>query len=618
MPEIRQGQFGMAAILALGGVCRLGGRQAAILVSLTFVGAMFDVAGLAMLYPIGEALLSGGDVKALVQSSPVWRHLNDAFLLIGMQASVAAVVVLMVALMLLRQVFSYFRLIYQSGLNYMITRRLRRELFERFLVARLSHQERLKSGNFANAMTTETVSAAHAMTVPADFLNGGMLMIVYFVLLIWISPVATVLVVLVLLLTGFGLKDLLWRVRQYGRDIVAANAAYDQHFLQRCRSARLIRLAQTEKRELDEADRLLHRQEKNNLRAAKVIALTNVGVEPLALIIGIPLLVTAVYSYGAPLSSVGMFFIVLARLAPMFRQLAGAWQSYLKVRASAENVMQLLDDLSAARETPGGSRILQPPVRDIAFENIHFRYPEAHRDAIDGVSLSIVGGSMVAIVGPSGGGKSTLIDLIPRLRAPQSGRVSIDGVALDEFEVASLRRACAYVSQTPLFIEGTIGDQIAYGTGQATEEGVLGAAKMANAHAFISALPDGYRTKLGEGGVGLSGGQRQRIDLARALLAKAPILILDEPTSNVDAESVVQITQALERICAETDTTIIMVAHQLGTIRGCDHIVVIEDGRISAEGSHASLMEQDGWYRANFRRQAASAGINPEIKLRAV
>lgn len=613
MTEKRHGQFGMAAILALGRICLLGRRQMAILVSLTSIGAIFDAAGLAMLYPIGEALLSGGDVKALVQTSPVWRHLSQAFGLIGMEPSIGGVVALLVMLMVLRQVVSYFRLVYQSGLIYLITHRLRKALFERFLTARLSHQERLTSGDFANTMTMETVMAAQAVTLPIDFFNGGILMAVYFGLLAWISPIATALVLLVLVMTGFGLRDLLWRVRQYGRDIVSSNAAYAQHFLQRCRSARLIRLAHTERLELTEADRLLRRQQKHNLDAAKVIALTNVGVEPIALILGIPLLVTAVYLYGAPLSAVGMFFIVLARLAPMFRQLAGAWQSYLKVRASAENVLSLLDDLSVARESPGGTRPLKTPVRGIVFEDVHFRYPEAHRDALDGIHLSLTRGSMIAIVGPSGSGKSTLIDLIPRLRTPQAGRVLINDIPLDEYEISSLRRACNYVSQTPLFIEGVIGDQIGYGASEVTETAVLAAAKLANAHSFIEALPDGYATKLGEGGVGLSGGQRQRIDLARALVSKAPILILDEPTSNVDAESVNQITQALERIRAETDTTIIIVAHQLGTIRACDRIVVLEDGRITGDGTHDSLMAHDGWYRTSFRRQAASALIEPEV-----
>ena len=605
----------MAAILALGRICGLGRRQVAILVSLTSVGAIFDAAGLAMLYPIGEALLSGGDVKVLAQTSPVWRRLGQAFGVIGMEPNIGGVVALLVVLMVLRQVVSYFRLVYQSGLTYLITHRIRKALFERFLSARLSHQERLTSGDFANAMTTETVMAAQAVTLPIDFFNGGILMTIYFGLLAWLSPIATALVLLVLVLTGFGLRDLLWRVRQYGRDIVSSNAAYAQHFLQRCRSARLIRLAHTERLELTEADRLLHRQQKHNLDAAKVIALTNVGVEPLALIIGIPLVVTAVYVYGAALSAVGMFFIVLARLAPMFRQLAGAWQAYLKVRASAENVLHLLDDLSVARESSAGARSVETPIRGIAFENVHFRYPAAHRDALDGIQMSVPSGSMIAIVGPSGGGKSTLIDLIPGLRVPQAGRVLINNAPLEEYEISSLRRACAYVSQTPLFLEGTIGDQIRYGTADVSEAAMLAATKLANAHAFIDALPDGYAAKLGEGGVGLSGGQRQRIDLARALLAKAPILILDEPTSNVDAESVVQITQALEQIHAETDTTIIIVAHQLGAIRGCDRIFVIEDGRIAAEGTHESLMEQDGWYRVSFRRQATSAGADPAITL---
>jgi ABC-type multidrug transport system fused ATPase/permease subunit len=539
----------------------------------------------------------------LLAVSEVWRALGWLFAFVGLEPDITVVVIVSALLLLFRQVITYIRLVYQSALTYLIANRVRQKLFDRFLNARLSHQEQFSSGPFTNAMTTETVMASQSVLMPIEFLNAAGMMCGYMLILLWISPLATIGVLLVLCVVAFGLRRITRRVRILGQEIVQANGDYAQHFIQRCRSARLIRLSQSETQERYTAAALLHRQERRNVQAAKFISLTETGIEPIALIAGIPILVLTVTVYGAELSAVGMFLLVMARLAPMVKQVARSWQAYLKVRASAENVLELLNDLDDAREQHEGSVDLPDPVTSIRFKDVIFRYDAVRDNALNGINCTIPGGRMTAVVGPSGSGKSTLIDLIPALRAASGGRVLINDVPLQDIRLDSLRSSCAFVSQRPALMTGTIAEQIKYGNADITDADIRRAASLANAADFIEALPRGYETDIGEEGAGLSGGQKQRIELARALAAEAPILILDEPTSSVDGESAHQIALALHEIRRQTNTTIVLVGHHLGMLSECDQIIILEDGRVRAQGQHGTLVREPGWYQETFNRQ---------------
>ncbi len=597
-------------MFALGRLCGVRRREILVLIGLTAAGVFCDAVGFGMIYPIGEYLVKEGDMTVLLQTSEVWQALYWLFEPFDIEPGVGLVVMLSTGFMVFRQLITYLRLVLQAKFFFGFIRKLRFALFQRFLNARLGLQERLSSGPFANAMTTESHQSPVAMIMPIELLNATSMMLVYLGIMTWLSPGASLAVVVVLSLVALTMRGLMRRVRELGLAIVAANADYAQHFLQRCRSARLIRLAGSERAEMNQARSLLNDQAEHNIGSARIMAITEVGIEPVALIAVIPLMVVAVAGYGAELSLVGMFLLVLARLAPMVKGVVRSWQAFLTARASAEATLALIDEMEAYRELSPGDSPMPAPLVSIEFDNVTYRYEQAHQDALHQISLHIPGQAMTAIVGPSGSGKSTLIDLIPALRQPARGEVRINGAALAIFDLGELRKACAFVSQTPALMAGTIAEQIGYGLPEASELDIRRAAKMANADGFTEALPDAYATRLGEGGVGLSGGQRQRIELARALAARAPILILDEPTSSVDGESAHLISKALDRIREETEATIILVGHHLGTLRHCDHIIVLGEGRVQDQGTHAELMGRDGWYRSTFNRQAATAAGN--------
>ena len=242
---------------------------------------------------------------------------------------------------------------------------------------------------------------------------------------------------------------------------------------------------------------------------------------------------------------------------------------------------------------------------DVAFENVTFSYYEddtnADRAVISNLSLSLKAGQTVALVGPSGGGKSTVCNLIPRFYNVGSGRITVDGVDVMDITLESLRRNIGMVSQNVFLFDGTVRDNIAYGRPDATDEQIVEAAKRANIHDFIMTLDHGYDTEVGERGVKLSGGQRQRISIARVFLKNPKLLILDEATSALDNVTEMQIQQSLEEL--SRDRTVIVVAHRLSTVKNADEIVVIDSTGIVERGSHEELMAKDGEYKKLYSYQ---------------
>lgn len=305
----------------------------------------------------------------------------------------------------------------------------------------------------------------------------------------------------------------------------------------------------------------------------------------------------------------GALTVFLSYLTKFFKpvqDLATMTNSIAQTAVGVERIQEILNADAIIPER-ADARDAEKLTGDIVFEDVAFAY-DADSPVLHRVNFHITPGQMVGVVGPTGGGKSTIVSLIPRFYDPTAGVIRIDSVDIRDYKVQGLRNQIAYVLQETMLFQGTIRDNIAYGRADATEEEIMNAAKMADVDEFVLRMPHGYDTLVGERGSTLSGGQRQRIGIARAIIRNNPILILDEPTAALDTESESMVVKALEKLMA--GRTVITIAHRLSTIRNSDQILVLKAGVVAEQGTHEQLMEMGGVYAELYHVQFEASAKN--------
>jgi len=512
---------------------------------------------------------------------------------------------------ILRLGLTYLGRLYVFTAQYTLGYRLSLQVFEQLQALSLSFFTKTRAGNLVNSLTSEVNQITAAFDVLATFFTRGSTLIAYMVSMFLLSWQLTAITAMLFSLLSVGITTLLGQIREASFATTKARRWYVSvalEFINGIRTVQAFAAQDFERKRFYNASQQLLQASTKSRAAQALVEPVSEGIATFILF-GILFLAFAVLIPNGQLQPAGLltFLFVLLRLMPVRRQLDAARAKLSSFQGSFSNVKELLrtDNKIYLRN---GKLQFSKLQRAIEFVCVDFSYDRANPPVLHNIKLTINRGEMTALVGASGAGKTTLADLIPRFYDPTQGQIFIDGIDLKEYDIKSLRRKLAVVSQDTFIFNASVRDNIAYALEEVDEAAVWEAARLANALEFIQKLPEGFDTQLGERGIRLSGGQRQRLAIARALLRDPDILILDEATSALDSVSERLIQESLENL--SQGRTVIAIAHRLSTIVRADKVVVLEQGRILEQGTYQELLQQRGnlWKYHQMQHEVGQLG----------
>ena len=489
---------------------------------------------------------------------------------------------------------------------------LRKSVFEQLQKLSLSYFSKKRAGELLNSITSEVYQIKMACSVAAAFIAKGFTLLVYVTAMFWLSWQLTLMSVLCFSLLAAALSKLVRWVREASFETSKAGGRFSSVSMEFISGIRTVHAFATQDFERRRFYEVCEEVESANTKSAAAVTVVQPLTEGVSATILLLIVIVAVAISAATgslhIASLLTFLFVLLRLGPLVAQINGAWSKLNSFQGPMSNIKDILrtDDKTYLKN---GQIQFAGLKRAIELVSVDFGY-DASDLVLHNITLTIEQGKVTALVGASGAGKTTLVDLIPRFYDPTEGKILVDGVDLREFQINSLRKKLAIVSQDTFIFNTSVRNNIAYGSEEADEAAIVEAARLANALDFILDMPEGFETRLGDRGVRLSGGQRQRLAIARALLRNPEILILDEATSALDSVSERLIQESLEKLAV--GRTVIAIAHRLSTIIRADKVVVLEQGQIVEQGGYQELLERRGklWKYHQMQYELGQVGKN--------
>ncbi|GAB4370754.1 MAG: ABC transporter ATP-binding protein [Elainellaceae cyanobacterium] len=571
---------------------------------LGFSGALFNGVSTALIVPVFMSLL--GQQVVLETGPPIIRRFLAVFEGIPEPYRLLAMAVGIIGFITLKNVAVYASNLASNALSRTLTADLQEAGLKLLLEVDLDYFTRAKAGDLMNRLGGEMNRASTTISTVINLIINAITIFVFVGLLLSISWQLTIATTLLLPLSPVITQFFVSRAKQFGKRLTQINQEYSGRLIEIFAGIRLVKAASTEKQEYQHLSRLIRDREQVDFQSR----MASLAIPPISEITNIIVLFALVLLgrmlFANQLSSVSTvlltYLVLLFRLLPFIGQLNTLRENLARSSAAVDVVHDLMRRDNKTFMVSGS--VPYTGIQEgIAIEQLSFTYPDSSRLVLRDINLTIPKGTTLALVGSSGAGKTTLVDLLPRFYDPTQGRITIDGVDIREFDLKSLRQAMGIVSQDTFLFNDTIRSNIAYGCPNVSEADILAAIERANAHEFIQKLPEGLNTLIGDRGVMLSGGQRQRIAIARALLRDPEILILDEATSALDTVSERLVQQALDELSRERTT--LVIAHRLSTVQKAHQIAVFDQGQVVELGTHEELLRRNGHYSRLYAMQFA-------------
>jgi len=567
-----------------------------LLLSLSLLSTFAELAGLGMFLPVFE-ILKDGDFLNAGPKDGIIAYLFIFFDFLNIKPSLESLLIFTFLLFSISKLLLY--LVGYTNAFYLgvLTKTARDNLLKSYLNCDSAYYDEVGIGSFINRSTVELPSAISGIMVPIKFIVLSITALGSFVLLFFISYKLTLLSVFIVIISLVYPYRWVKATTGAGKKNSRYNSVLTSFLLDRLRSPRLVRLTGTSNSEGNAYSEITEKQRKLTLAIHLLKARVDLILEPAVVGASLMMLYVALSLLKLEFSMIMLYLIIMIRLVPIIRGLVNQKQSMNRCEGPIESMNSVLQDMEESIKTfrEYSSNNLSHKIVEldsIQLEEVSFTYKNKIKPALESINLRFNNSTLNAIVGPSGGGKSTLIDIISGYRKQTEGSVVING----KDNNASLLDV-SFVPQEPQIFDGTVRSHILYGESSYDDSVLITAAKLSGAYEFINNLPDKFDTKLKENASNLSGGQKQRLDLARALAKDSQLLILDEPTGNLDMLSERSFMKTIDNIRNETNKIIVIIAHRLNTIKNADQIIVLEDGVITGIGEHSELLVENLWYK---------------------
>jgi len=533
------------------------------------------------------------------------KKLNDFFIGKDRHKALGRICVLILIITFFKNFFDYIQAYLMAHVEQGVMKDIRNALYRKIITMPIGFFARTKTGTLISRVTNDVNLVNGGVSASfVTLIKNPLLIIIYLILAIYLSWQLTLIALTVLPFSLLIIANIGLRLRKQSTESQEKMAAITSILQETIAGARAVKAFAMEEFEIGK----FKRKTLEYFRTLLKITRTRRLASPLTEFLGAGVAVFILWFGGQkvlsgnmlpPENFLGFLFVIFSLMQPV-KELGTVNNRIQEAISAGIRIFSILDMQGEIVNAP--NPIVVSDFKDaIVFDHVFFKYNERERFVLNDVSLRAQKGDILAIVGPSGVGKSTLVDLVPRFYDPVRGSVTLDGRDLRELDLKSLRQLMGIVTQETILFHETVRNNIAYGMAYVPLEEVIEVAKAANAHDFIEKLPKGYDTLIGERGVKLSGGQRQRLAIARALLKNPPILILDEATSALDTESEFLVQEAIERLM--TNRTVFVIAHRLSTIQNASTIIVLEKGKIVQQGTHRQLLQEEGPYQHLYNLQ---------------